>query len=119
MNAMEFGDALVHLLKSDGIGIPHRPAAIGWKSVAVDIDDVDIDCAQSISLFENACAFVDQGIDAAIGYFLRRYLALRDAGFAGPFFRQCCDVGIRRGLPILVVFVPACAGFLAEATHLT
>src|SRR5450755_1299450 len=85
--AMKFADPVVDFLESDGIGIPHGAAAIGWEAVAVDVDDVDIHSAQGVSLFENAGAFVDQGVDAAIDNFFRRNLALWNAGFGRPFFR--------------------------------
>src|SRR5262245_30801091 len=43
---MEFEDAIIDLLQSDRIGIPHRPAAPGGITVAVDINDIDIDRPQ-------------------------------------------------------------------------
>src|ERR1700687_420578 len=59
VSAVKFGDALVDFFQADGVGVPHRAAAIGWKAVAVDVDDVDVDRAQGISFLENAGAFVD------------------------------------------------------------
>src|SRR5580658_8761543 len=47
---MEFADALVNLLQSDRVGMPHRAAAVGGKSIPVEIDDVDVDGAQRVSL---------------------------------------------------------------------
>src|SRR6202795_3684018 len=62
---MEFANALVDLLQPHRVGIPHRPAPVAWKSIAVEIDDVNVNCTQRISFFENPGSLVYQRIDAA------------------------------------------------------
>ncbi len=69
VGALEFQNAVVDFLQSHGIGVPHGAAAIGRESVAIEVDDVDIDGAQGESFFEDARAFVDQRVDAAIDDF--------------------------------------------------
>ena len=59
----------VDLIQPDGVGIPHRTAAIGRESVAVQINDVDVDGAQRDAFLENARALIHQGIDATVDDF--------------------------------------------------
>jgi hypothetical protein len=40
---VEFANALVDLLQSYRVAMPHRSAPVGRKTVAVEIDDVDVD----------------------------------------------------------------------------
>ena len=103
--------------RPDGIREPHRPAAIRGKAVAVEIDDVDIDRAERVALFENARAFVDERIDAAIDNFIRGNLPLRDACLGSPLAHEGRDFGIGNRAAIFVVLVPARAGFLAVPPH--
>src|ERR1019366_6087028 len=57
---VEFANSLVDLLQSHRVCMPHRPAPIGGKSVPVEIDDVDVDCPQRVSLFQNPRSFIYQ-----------------------------------------------------------
>src|SRR5215471_1714286 len=115
---VELRDAVVNLLEADSIGIPHWPAAVRREAVAVDIDDVDIDGAQRVTLFENAGAFVDQRVDAAVDDLFLRDRVLLDAGLGSPLADQAGDLGIGDGTPVLVILVPAGAGLLPVAAHL-
>ena len=72
----------------------------------------------AIAFFQDARAFVHQRINAAIDDFFGGNLALRNAGFDRHHFDQRVDFRIGDRPAILVVFVPARAGFLAEASHL-
>src|ERR1700723_2646655 len=85
------------------------------ETVAIEVDDVDVGSTQSVALFENAGAFVDQGVEAAIGDFFGTDLALRCAGFAYPFLNERSHFRIIYRTPIFVVLVPTRAGFLSEA----
>src|SRR4029077_5512703 len=114
---MKFADAVVHLLQSYRIGVPHRASSISWETIAVEIDDVDVDCAERVTFLQDARAFIDQGIDAAVDDFVGRNLTLRDAGLGGPLLGPGGDFGIRDSLPAFVVLVPAGAGLLTKATH--
>jgi hypothetical protein len=44
MLLVEFANALLDPLQSYRVGMPHRSAPVGRKTVAVQIDDVDVDC---------------------------------------------------------------------------
>src|SRR5580704_7148251 len=115
---MEFFNAVVDLFQADGVGIPHGPAAIGRKAVAVEVDDVDIDRAQGVAFLENARAFVDQGVHATIDDFFLGNLALPNARLGRPFLNQPGDLRIWDGTAVFVVLVPARASFLAVTAHL-
>jgi hypothetical protein len=64
--------------------MPHGPPAIGGKSVAVEIDDVDVQGAERDAFFEQTRSLVDQRVDTAVDDFFRGDLALRNAGFGSP-----------------------------------
>src|SRR5277367_3921739 len=87
------------------------------ETVAVEIDDVDVRGAQSETLFEDAGAFVDQGVEAAVDDFVGGNLVLRCTGFGNPFRDELFNDGIGADTAIGIVFVPACTGFLAEAAE--
>src|SRR5271157_4195983 len=95
---LKFANALIHLLQSDRIGMPHRTASIRGKSVTVEIDDVDVDGAERVSFFENARSFVHQRIDAAIDDFFGGDLSLRDSRIRAPLPDQRGYFGICTGL---------------------
>src|SRR5580704_3222164 len=111
-------DALENFFQANRVGVPHRPAAIGWETVAVEVDDVDIDGAQCESFFKDARTLVHQSVDAAIHDFLPGYFALRNSGFGGPLADQQRDFRIRNGAAVFVIFVPASARLLPETAHL-
>ena len=80
---LEFADALVHFPESHGVCIPHRPAAIGGKAVAVEINNVDIDRSKGETFIQNSRPFVDERVDTALDDFLRRNFALLDSRSLG------------------------------------
>src|SRR5579864_831402 len=82
---VEFFNAVMDFFQTDGVGIPHRPTAIGREAVAVQVNDVDIDCTKGIALLEDARAFVDKRIDAAIDDFFPWDFTLPDTRFNSPF----------------------------------
>src|SRR5258708_16668046 len=52
---VEFEDAVANLFETDGVGVPHRTAAMGGGSVAVEINYVDVPCAHRLAGLHNAC----------------------------------------------------------------
>src|SRR5258708_39742512 len=66
---LEFTDSFIDCFQSNGVRIPHGTAAIGRESVPVQVNDIDIDGAQRIALFEDTRAFVDERVEAALDYF--------------------------------------------------
>src|SRR6266704_3882148 len=109
---LEFADSLVDGFQANGVRIPHGTTAIGGESVAVQVNDVDIDGAQSIALFEDSSAFVHERIEAAIDNFFSGDLTLGNPCCGGPLPYQLRHFGIGKGTPLVVIFVPAGAGFL-------
>src|SRR5271169_5448435 len=105
MLPVKFADALVDLLETHGICIPPWSAAVRRESITVDVNDVDVDRAKCVALFEDARALVNESIDAAIDDFLRRNLALPDSGVGGPFAHQFGDFRIASSIPVFVVLV--------------
>src|ERR1700722_15784844 len=114
----EFAHPVINFFQTHGVGIPHWASAIRRKSIAVDIDDVDIPRAQRVTLFKNAGTFVDQGIDAAVDHFGSKNFTLRNSGFGGPLPHQGRHVRIGHGAALVFVTVPASQRLLAVATHL-
>src|SRR5437763_1622819 len=114
---VKFQNAVVNVFQADGIGIPHRPAAMSREAVAVDVDDVDVARPQRIVFFQDARAFVYQSVEAAVQNFLARNLPLGDFRFRGPFSYQSGYFRIGDCAPVFVVFVPPSAGLLAESSH--
>src|SRR5580704_1917277 len=115
---LEFGDALINLFEADGVGVPHRAAAMRGKSVAVDINNVDIRSAQRVAFLENARALIDQRVEATVRNFLGGDLTLRNAGFCDPFGDKLSHKRIRSRAALVVVLVPTSAGFLAVPAEL-
>src|SRR6266704_3993765 len=109
---LEFADSLVDGFQANGVRIPHGTTAIGGESVAVKVNDVDIDGAQSIALFEDSSAFVHERIESAIDNFFSGDLTLGNPCCGGPLPYQLRHYGIGKGTPLVVIFVPAGAGFL-------
>src|SRR5580704_13320698 len=87
------------------------------EAIAVEIDNVDIDCAKREAFLEDSRAFVDERVDATFDDFLRRNFALLDSLFAAPGLHQLRDFGVRDLAALLIVAIPACARLLAEAAH--
>ena len=84
MLLLKFANALINFRQSHCVGIPHRTAAVGGESVTVEINDVDVDGAECVALFENSRAFVDERIGAAIDDLIGGDLALRDTCLRAP-----------------------------------
>src|ERR1022692_856944 len=116
---VEFANALLDLLQSHRVGMPHRAAPIGGKSVPVEINDVDVDCPQRVSLFQNPRSLIHQRIDTTIDDLRCGNLPLRDSRVRVPLSHQGGQFGIRAGAPVFVVPVPSPQRFLAVPTHFT
>src|SRR5258708_2840489 len=78
---------------------------MGGESVAVEIDYVDVRCAQRIEATVCNCPC--------------RYLTLHNARFVDPFANEFSHERVRRRTALIVVLVPACAGFLAVPAEFT
>src|SRR6266702_5040747 len=109
---LEFADSLVDGFQANGVRKPQGTTAIGRKSVAVQVNDVNIDGAQGIALFEDSSAFVHERIEAAIDNFFSGDLPLGNPCLGGPLRYQLSHFRIGKGTPLFVIFVPADAGFL-------
>src|SRR5580704_3214793 len=118
MLLVKFFNAIVDFSEAHGVGVPHWSAAMGRKAVAVEIDNVNVDGAQGVTFLENAGAFIDQRVDAAIDDFFFANLSLGYASFGRPFSYQPGDFRVRNGAAVFVIFVPASPGFLAITAHL-
>src|SRR3974377_581350 len=66
VHSMEFKHARIYICESKRIGIKHRSSAIWRKPVTGQIDDIDVDRAQRIPLFENSGALIDQGVSTTV-----------------------------------------------------
>src|SRR5258706_5432586 len=76
---LKFADALIHFFQADRVGVPHGAAPMRGKTVAVEIDDVDVDGTERDAFFEEVRAFVHLRVDATVDDFVRCNLALWDA----------------------------------------
>src|ERR1700722_10592380 len=77
----------------------HGAAAKAWETIAVEIDQVDVRSALRDAVLEDAGAFVDQRVDAAVDDFLRAHAARRDAFFPGVLFDDGGNFGLRNRMP--------------------
>src|SRR5580704_65174 len=116
---MEFRDALEHFFEANSVGIPHGTAAMCGKTVAIQINDVDVGSAQRVTFFQNPRTLVDKRIDAAICDLLGGDSTLHDSGLCNPFAKEFINGWVRAGLPLVVVLVPTRSGFLPEPAELT
>ena len=74
---------LHHVEQAHLVRIQHGAAAVDREAVAGDVDHVDVAGAGGDALLEDARAFVDQRVHAALDDFLVADLARRDAQLAG------------------------------------
>src|SRR5580693_5778773 len=115
---VKFLDAVEDFFQTDCVGVPHWSATIGREAVTVQVDDVNVDGAQSVTFLEDACALIYQRVDAAVDNFFFGNLPLSDTRFHCPFAHQLGDFRIRNCAAVFVILVPASSGFLAIAAHL-
>src|ERR1051326_1518560 len=115
---MKFANAIVNFFQADRVCIPHGAATMRREAITGEIDDVDIDGAQRVAFFKNTRAFIDQRIDKAIDNLFFRDRVLLNTSFSRPLANILFYRGIKNGTAILIIFVPACAGFLTIAPHL-
>ena len=66
MLQLESADPIIDLLQANRAGVPHRAATVSRETVAVDVNDVDIDGPLSDPFFKDAGTFVDQGVKRAL-----------------------------------------------------
>src|SRR5580700_10087400 len=114
----EFAHAVIDFFQAHGVGIPHRTSTVCGESIAIQVDDVDIDRAQRVSLLKNPCTFVHQGVDTAFDHFGSGNSALEDSSFGGPLSHQGSHLRIGCGTALVVVAIPTCQSLLAVTTHL-
>src|SRR5271168_3616122 len=118
MLAVEFRDTLQNFFEANGVGIPHRTATMCGKTVAVQINDVDVGSTQSVTFFQNARTLVDERVDTAIRDFLGGDLPLHNSGLGNPFANEFIDSRVRDCPPLVIISIPTCAGFLPESAEL-
>src|SRR4030088_941455 len=99
--------------------MPHRSAAVSRKSVAIEIDDVDVDRPQRVTLFENPRSLVYQRVNAAMNDLFGADLPLRNSCLRAPLPHQRRHLGIGTRAPVLVVAVPSLRCFLSVSSHFT
>src|ERR1700735_1338546 len=116
--ALELRDALVNFFEANRVGIPHWAPAICGEPVAIQINNVDVRSTQRVAFFQNACAFIDQGIDAAIHDFLGGDLTLRNSRLGDPLADEFINSRIRARATLVIIFVPPSPGFLPESAEL-
>src|SRR3989442_7654925 len=100
---LKFADLFVNGFQANGVRMPHGTTAIGRKSVAVQVNDVNIDGAQGIAVIEDTSAFVHERVKAAIDDFFSRDLALGNPCFGGPLSYQLSYFGVGKGAPLVVI----------------
>src|SRR5262249_6091370 len=115
MLLLQLAHTLMNVGQPHGVGVPHRPAAVGREAVAVDVDDVDVAGAKGEAFLEDACPFVDQRVDDALDDLFRGHGSPNDPRAGTAFFDELLDlrVGGRRATT-LGIAIPARAGLLAE-----
>ena len=47
---VKFADTIIDLAQPDGVGIPHWPSTPGGITVAIEVDDIDIDSPKGNAL---------------------------------------------------------------------
>src|SRR5271154_6920213 len=114
---MEFADALVHVLEANGVRVPHGPAAIGGEAVAGHVNHVNVGGALGVTFFQNARAFVDQSVDAALHDLLSGDGSPRNPSLNRGFFDQGVNFRVGDGFAVAAVAVPTGSGLLAPAMH--
>src|ERR1051326_3725065 len=112
MLRFELADTLIDVCQSHRVGVPHGTAAVSRKSVASDIDHVDIHRAQRIAFFQDARTFVDEDVNRALDDLLFTNLALRDSCLCAALRDDRLGIGVIVPLAILVIFIPAGTGLL-------
>src|SRR5258708_30629485 len=66
---LELADSFINCFQSNVVRIPHGTTAIGRESVAVQVNDIDIDGSQRKTLFGGTRAFVGERVEAALDDF--------------------------------------------------
>src|ERR1051325_5918375 len=119
VSLLELFDRGEHLLQAHGVGIEHRPAAVGREAVAGEVDHVDVGGAQRDAFVEDLRALVDQRVDQALDDLVIRDAPACDVVLLPVLRDQLVDLGIRDRLSAArLVGVPAFAGLLPEAAEL-
>src|SRR5258706_14088225 len=102
-------------MKPCWVGKEHGPAAVGRKAIAVEIHEIDVRGSLRDAVLDDACALVDQRINAALDDLLRADAARRDASLAAVLLDDGRDLRIGNRMPrARLVPIPAGAGLLAE-----
>src|SRR6185436_3378857 len=115
----EFFDRGKHLGQAHGVGVEHRPAAVGREAVAGQVDHVDVGSAQRDAFLEDVGGLVDERVDQPFDDFLVGNRAGLDLVFSSIFLNYFFNIRIRNRFPVgQVVLVPALAGLLPVAAEL-
>src|SRR5688572_273391 len=110
---------LVDVRQADAVRVEHRSTAPGGETVAVRVDDVDVSGAAGVAFFEHARPFVDERVNRPLDDLFVRDWPAANACRTGRPLDQRQHFGISSGLSVVAVEIPALAGFLSEAPHLT
>src|SRR6185369_3910078 len=104
----EFFDRGEHLGQAHGVGVEHRPAAVGREAVAGEVDHVDVGSAQRDAFLEDVGRLVHQRVDQPLDDFLVGNLPGLDVFLLPVVGNYLFDFGIRYRLAVgQVVLVPA------------
>src|SRR6185503_193740 len=111
---LELLDRGQHLVQPHGVGVEHRPAAVGRKAVAGEVHHVDVGGAQRDAFLEDLRALVDERVDQPLDDLVVGDLARVDAVVFPVLRDQLVDLRIGDRLAVAgLIEVPALAGLLA------
>ena len=108
-----------HVEQPHRVGIKHRAAAKQRKTVAAQVDHVDVGGTQRDAFFQNARAFIDHGIHQPLNDLLVSDAAPLNADVGRMLDDHRVDRLARNRLALArLVVVPAGARLLTETAHL-
>ena len=105
------------LVQADLVGPEHGAALVGWKTVAVNPDNVDIQGAGGDAFLEDKRPFVNHGVEAALENLLIGHLPLFDTRIFRALGDKRGDLRVGDGSAPVFVSVDAGLGFLAVAAR--
>src|SRR5689334_24059131 len=119
VSLLELFDRGQHLVQAHGVGVEHRPAAVGREAVAGEVDHVDVGGAQRDTFLEDLRALVHERVDKALDDLVVGDLARLDPIGFPVVGDELVDLRVRDGFAVAgFVQVPALPGLLPEAAEL-
>src|SRR5215472_5792726 len=108
-----------HVVEAERVGVEHRAAARHGKSIAGEIDEIDVGGPQRDAVLQDAGTLVDERKDAAVDDLVVGDLARDEAFLLAVARDERIDRRIGDGVAASgFVAVPARAGLLSEASKL-